>query len=1700
MLISWQPQIISERFDKENYERQLLKMLEICPSFAERHNRDLVPLFLSFASSNASCRGHRRKLSAWLSLFSKFSNPKAVYATDSLQSLYVAFLSHPDRNLQTLAVDCVLSYKPKELITHEATIRALLDDSQWKERIMSLDLANSVQQEHRLEYVQFLIRMFYGMLRERRGRNKLHERRATIVGALRQCTEAELSTLVTLMLEPFRIVESVGVREQMDIICLPASLTSKQQLGFLVLLGEVMRILGTKLVSYWPSLIQTVISIVSNAQRALGDVSARSEEQDADDGKSEEATSEADDNVAPQKIARNVRQLGIKRFTDYFRLPVDFNFRPYLQAAFDSFISCRLPTLDLENTQSPSALMELFYTWSMHPNQITFLVDYNPILLPKVYGCLIAKNVKPSVVTRVFDIIDHILAASSTNTTLTEQMIQPHISLLLNYLTVMIKELSESGATTSEFSQRQIHILRSISEFVFDESQAAILLRLLIPLLKKPSRLVGENIKVDLLQTVTRLLSLLPPTEETTILKCSTYESVSALLQTLRNRRARQSAADVFNVLASTDAAISEVASLIKALNSFNTRRPDEPDFERRMSAFATLNENAYAKLTPLQWLPILNNVLFFIHDSEELSIRNNAAYTMRRFIEATQVTINPELHSLFSKVLFTGLKRGLRTKNELIRAELVAVIAYAIKHLSELSVLQDMKPLLANGDEEANFFNNIYHVQLHRRTRALRRLAEYCDRENVKPSTLFDIFIPILSNFIGDATVDHLLVNEAVMALGHIARQLPWNRYYSLVQQYMKLAKDKGALEKIHLRALVVILDNFHFSMEDVVPETTEDQATEEEAVIIHPDSKQKIADAVNARLLPSLLQFMETREETDDTLRLPMAVGVVKVALHLPQDRQRPQVTRLITILSQALRSRSSETRDTTRDVLCKVAVNIGPSYLVDLIRELRTALVRGPQLHVLAVTSHLLVHHITSDEIRRAAFGNLDDVAGSIAEVSAEVIFGQSNKELYSEEHRSQFREIRSASSKGLETMTILAKHITPGHIVDLLSPLRAIMYETESAKVMQIVDETLKRISSGLNSNASLDPKGLLSLCYTLISQNANFLQEKPRVYNKSGRNAFIVQTKRDLPQAVEHYRHNSYRFVAFGLDLLVIAFRRNRFDFQDPDTILRLEPMVNLIGNTLYSTAAPVVTLGLKAISAIVKVPLKSIPKALPVIIRQQVELVRQAGSAESETAQAALKSLASTLRDCPTAQLRESDLKFILETVEPDLEEVDRQAAVFALVKSIIKRKLVVPEIYDMLDRIASIVVTNQSPEVQETCRGILLQFLLDYPHGKGRLKKQMTFLASNLSYVFESGRLSVMTLLDAIIRKFDPVLLAEYADLFFVALVMVLVNDDSTKCREKASLILKMLYQSMDDDRRRQTLERVHVWASQASQPSLSCVAVQVYGLIADVRVRDISDRLSTVLGDLNHLVETAVTEQEEKFSDSEDAMDVDIDWQPAYHSLIILSKLLKVLPDQKLKENVANTIQWEDVVGLMLFPHSWVRVASSRLLGAFYASKSSPGVDVNAPNRHPLSKLGMIYIAKNLSFQLRSEHLDLPFSLQVVKNLIFIGKSFQDGLPGQFGNEAQDDDSESTDGKDSEEEDEEDKISLISRAPLPWLFSKLSYQVRSACLKRRSSFTAAVSTLKNHTVLIKRGFIEQLGTRADCYPPMVCGDGFSP
>ena len=502
-------------------------------------------------------------------------------------------------------------------------------------------------------------------------------------------------------------------------------------------------------------------------------------------------------------------------------------------------------------------------------------------------------------------------------------------------------------------------------------------------------------------------------------------------------------------------------------------------------------------------------------------------------------------------------------------------------------------------------------------------------------------------------------------------------------------------------------------------------------------------------------------------------------------------------------------------------------------------------------------------------------------------------------------------------------------------------------------------------------------------------------------------------------------------------------------------------MVPVIGNTLYASNSHVLIQGLKASTAIIKCPLKNLEKSVPVFVRQTIDVLKEIGSTESEVAQTALKSLAMIVRDKANAEVKEKDLVYLLELLAPDLEEPGRQASVFATLRANVARKFIVPEIYDLMDRVSETMVTNQSPQVQELCRSVLLQFLLDYPQGKGRLRTTMAFLAKNTAYMYESGRISVLELLGAIVSKFEESLIGDYADLLFVAFVMVIANDDSAKAREMAAEIIKSLFLRLDVDHCRLLVSHLRSWASQTENSQLTRVAVQVYGIMLDALHANASTYLPSIIDDLNLNISRGV----EQLTKEQDQMDVDSQWQVVYHIFTVLDKVIRIFPDVAIRPQ---KLSWTAVVEHLLFPHAWVRMAAARLLGQLFSTLpvAEPPKE-GYPTSSPLAGLSLKDIAEKHCTQLKSSHLSSALGLQIVKNLFYIGKCFcaakiscsQPTMDVENENENKDED----DPGEGESEHEE----ASGDNSLAWLFSKLSYQIRSAYIARRSRSADSVSEL---------------------------------
>lgn len=369
------------------------------------------------------------------------------------------------------------------------------------------------------------------------------------------------------------------------------------------------------------------------------------------------------------------------------------------------------------------------------------------------------------------------------------------------------------------------------------------------------------------------------------------------------------------------------------------------------------------------------------------------------------------------------------------------------------------------------------------------------------------------------------------------------------------------------------------------------------------------------------------------------------------------------------------------------------------------------------------------------------------------------------------------------------------------------------------------------------------------------------------------------------------------------------------------------------------------------------------------------------------------------LRDTDV-DIEDAQIVTLLKMIMPDLEATENQATTFSLIRAILSRKLVKLEVYDLMDSVSRILVTNQCSNVRELCRQAYVQFIIYYPHGHQRFSNQIAYLLNQLDYEHETGRESVLDLINLMLTKLSNELFTEYSDFIFVKLVMTLANDKSSRCREMSSMLIKTLVLRLDIGRINTQLLLLEKWYSSGAS-DLKKISIQLFGLFADAFghkankwssywLKNIKNALLEVLTEWNEVKETLDTQDDSAITLSL--------WETGYFSLLTLSKMLKKSPVL----HAHSDIDWQLVIELLLYPHQWVRKMASDILGSLFSnidhnSKKMVGsVFEKSQNNNTVAiistEANCRKVAKILCDQLDSDVLTSEHAKQIVKNLFFL------------------------------------------------------------------------------------------------------------
>ena len=826
------------------------------------------------------------------------------------------------------------------------------------------------------------------------------------------------------------------------------------------------------------------------------------------------------------------------------------------------------------------------------------------------------------------------------------------------------------------------------------------------------------------------------------------------------------------------------------------------------------------------------------------------------------------------------------------------------------------------------------------------------------------------------------------------------------------------------------------------------------------------KVRHTLSTSLLPQLHSLLTGTKRGDSLslLRPALALAIVHLLGRLPSDFFDLHFPRLLTSLLSQLQRREQEARDVTRRVMVDMVPVIGVQRLATVLDEARATMRRGNQPHVLGYYIHCVLERLVRE---RVAVGLLDDCVECVMGVVMDEMVGEVGREKEVDALKRQAKEVRM--NKSMEVVEALSELCSFDRIVTVITPLRQSLSASVRSDEVRKIKEALRRVAEGLMRNRGLDVRQLLVFVYGLVKEvteaaGGGATTTKPKVEEKKQPTASAVdeddsddedEDEEELTAQEKAARmrpskaitlgvqkptiatsraalsatHNAPIVLHFALSLLNNSLAHHKIHESEPGMREMLDPYLHLLasacllmkttgggqtkakgatGAGMGAVSNEVIDMALRICNHLLRFSsLPSLPSFVPPFNSFLFTLLT---SGQSSLTSAAFKTL-SILIYHSKCTFTPQQLSLLFSFMNQDLTSLTDTSFVFPLLHSILSRQLLHADLYDTMSRVAELAVVSNSPLVRHRCGELFVLFLLDYPIGVKRMRQHLTFVLSQLSYSVKAGRLSALSVLSEVVRRFPVVVLDEWVELLVLPLLLVLVNEDEAEVREAAGAVIRAVIGRVSGEKQRMVGRWLDSWMETAGEETpvervRRCGAMQCYGLMVDVVDGGMDEKqLATMMKHVTAVVRNedrrlakqqtsdevkAGMKSEEKDEDvalgredededeeeddeeqqpMEDVQNKTVDndgeegdssvqspsgdWRLLYLTLLTLEKALKQPPP--LRDRLAPYLSpsspsslLRSLIFFLLHPHSWIRSVSARLFSTLLASSYELPADI--------------------------------------------------------------------------------------------------------------------------------------------------------
>ncbi|CAN8099169.1 unnamed protein product [Discula destructiva] len=1456
-----------------NARSKALKVFSATPALAEKRSRKIVPFLLSMDEAQHAASDDEEESvlpendfwslpdkKALIGVIAQVGNPKVLFKSSEVYKTLLSLLSNRDLEVQKLALKAILAWKQEGVKPYRENLEYLLDESRFKNELtVFLQGEGLIQPQHRAELMPVLLRVLYGRATSKKGaasgRNGLHATRLAIVRNLSVQDIGGFLDISLGRLKGLRVVDESGLKES---LFQEEKITPRQQVGFLNMVQSIINEIGTSVERYMDPLVNAILYCLFSASRNLRHAEQKGEDED-DASVDDEKTSSA-------SLYKMARTTSLKCLCGLLKSSQSFDWTLYQESIVAEVVT---PVINLppeEMAQGVSWTWRLLETWSLYPRTAIDLA-INADVLPKITDCIGFEKSKAEVRIFALGIIQNLVRLAKAPDTGSEfvglvkaELLDPNADKILSEISAFLQSRNDIEIRTLEAC---VDTVVELSSVVDGSRNARNLVDISTHLLNQPARRVSPKVKGSLLLVLEHYITA-DDIHNNAALKQGVYKTLASLFSFFKDKRNRESLSNVLLAFATRDPAVKEVAQICANLNAYVAERLDEPDYDRRLLAFNAVRRRK-DPLTINEWMPLLHSFVFYLSQDEEFGILcSNSTDGLCKFMDAAAEAWGTEAQGTYvdivGEVIMPAIQAGVREPSETIRRETIRLLGHLVSKLSGWAPVSDLAVLAPSDDDDSSkaFFSNILTPSVSKQLQAVQVLTAANEQSEFSSKNVAHIFLPLLEHFIfgraeGD---DHGLGAQAAATIASLAGSLEWSSYRAVLRRYISYLQSRPELHKQVIRLLdkavesLVAAANSKNDTSMEIDEASDSVAVSNGRLARTVPTQEKMAEEFGATFTPPLLAHLHDKNEETVSARVPVAVILVKLLRLLPDNMLSQQLPSVLTDICHILRSKSWESREMSRSTLAKIAVILGAPSFGFILKELRGALKTGTQLHVLSYTLHTLLLAV----IPEFEQGDLDYCLEAMVIVIMDDVFGVSGQEKDEEGYISKMKEVKS--SKSQDSMELIASTASITQLVELVKPLQALLVVKLSLRMVSKIDELLNRIASGLQKNPAAESRDSLIFCYEVVQEvyKSRRPEAEARIDPKLKR--YLVQKgakREDRGAASKH----TYKLMRFAIDILRSVLRKH----ESLRTAANLSGFLPILGDAIVAGEEELKIAAFKLLTVLVRVPSKTkeLNDLYKVAAKDATKCIVQSLSTTTDVAQTALKLLAVILRDRREIAIKDAAIDTLLGKLKDDLTEPLYRHVTFNFLRSVLDRKIETAVVYDTLDYVGTVMITNDDKDTRDLARGAFFQFLREYPQKKSRWTKQIEFILANLKYPREGGRLSVMEIVHLLLMKSADDFVQEVAATCFFPLVLLLSNDESERCRLAAGELVKQIFRRADHDRLHEFLAKSRSWVNQDGNPAVLKLALQIFGFYFEARDPSEKDKkdVKLLVGKITNILE---------------------------------------------------------------------------------------------------------------------------------------------------------------------------------------------------------------------------------------------------